>query len=66
MYWSSEVKNNICNDLILTVEMEGRVKYAGEWKGNVVEYLKVMCDVFDQVIIIMNGFPDSESGNKFE
>eukprot|EP00075_Anas_platyrhynchos_P001704 XP_005018393.2 complement C4 [Anas platyrhynchos] len=28
MYWSSEVKNNICNDLILTVEMEGRVKYA--------------------------------------
>uniref|UniRef100_A0A8B9DR51 C4a anaphylatoxin n=1 Tax=Anser cygnoides TaxID=8845 RepID=A0A8B9DR51_ANSCY len=28
MYWSSELKNNICNDLILTVEMEGKVKYA--------------------------------------
>ncbi|NXF93793.1 CO4 protein, partial [Eubucco bourcierii] len=28
VYWSSELKNNTCNDLILTVEMEGRVKYS--------------------------------------
>ncbi|NXI92835.1 CO4 protein, partial [Psophia crepitans] len=28
VYRSSEVKNNICNDLILTVEMEGSIKYS--------------------------------------
>ncbi|NWZ52422.1 CO4 protein, partial [Haliaeetus albicilla] len=28
VYWSSELKNNTCNDLILTVEMEGSIKYA--------------------------------------
>ncbi|KAJ7397735.1 complement c4-like [Pitangus sulphuratus] len=28
MYWSSELKNNTCNDLILTVEMEGSIKYS--------------------------------------
>ncbi|KFW85254.1 Complement C4, partial [Manacus vitellinus] len=28
MYWSSELKNNTCNDLILTVEMEGNIKYS--------------------------------------
>ncbi|NWX24655.1 CO4 protein, partial [Aegotheles bennettii] len=28
VYWSSELKNNKCHDLILTVEMEGRVKYS--------------------------------------
>ncbi|NXD78617.1 CO4 protein, partial [Halcyon senegalensis] len=28
VYWSSELKNNTCNDLILTVEMEGSVKYS--------------------------------------
>ncbi|NWW71026.1 CO4 protein, partial [Climacteris rufus] len=27
MYWSPELKNNTCNDLILTVEMEGSLKY---------------------------------------
>ncbi|NXP53093.1 CO4 protein, partial [Heliornis fulica] len=28
VYWSSEMKNNTCNDLILTVKMEGSIKYA--------------------------------------
>uniref|UniRef100_A0A8C3KQZ8 C4a anaphylatoxin n=1 Tax=Calidris pygmaea TaxID=425635 RepID=A0A8C3KQZ8_9CHAR len=28
VYWSSELKNNTCNDLILTVEMEGNVKHS--------------------------------------
>ncbi|OWK56846.1 Complement C4 [Lonchura striata] len=28
MYWSPEMKNNICNDLILTVEVEGSLKYS--------------------------------------
>ncbi|NXL64549.1 CO4 protein, partial [Chordeiles acutipennis] len=28
VYWSSELKNNTCNDLILTVEMEGSMKYS--------------------------------------
>ncbi|NXF37415.1 CO4A protein, partial [Nyctibius bracteatus] len=28
VYWSSELKNNTCNDLILTVEVEGSIKYA--------------------------------------
>ncbi|XP_051464284.1 complement C4-like isoform X1 [Apus apus] len=28
VYWSSELKNNSCNDLILTVEMEGNIKYS--------------------------------------
>ncbi|OXB53679.1 hypothetical protein ASZ78_001398 [Callipepla squamata] len=28
MYWSPELKNNPCNDLILTVEVEGRIKYS--------------------------------------
>ncbi|NWW89730.1 CO4 protein, partial [Rhynochetos jubatus] len=28
MYWASELKNNTCNDLVLTVEMEGSVKYS--------------------------------------
>ncbi|NXD93174.1 CO4B protein, partial [Chaetorhynchus papuensis] len=28
MYWSPELKNNTCNDLILTVEVEGRLKYS--------------------------------------
>uniref|UniRef100_A0A8B9MZH7 C4a anaphylatoxin n=1 Tax=Accipiter nisus TaxID=211598 RepID=A0A8B9MZH7_9AVES len=28
VYWSSELKNNTCNDLILTVEMEGSLKYS--------------------------------------
>ncbi|NWR56152.1 CO4 protein, partial [Bucorvus abyssinicus] len=28
LYWSSELKNNTCNDLILTVEMEGSMKYS--------------------------------------
>ncbi|NXL38120.1 CO4 protein, partial [Glaucidium brasilianum] len=28
VYWSSELKNNTCNDLVLTVEMEGSVKYS--------------------------------------
>ncbi|NWV05858.1 CO4 protein, partial [Ptilonorhynchus violaceus] len=28
MYWSPELKNSTCNDLILTVEMEGRIKYS--------------------------------------
>ncbi|PKU40742.1 complement c4-like [Limosa lapponica baueri] len=28
MYWSSELKNNMCNDLILTVEMEGNIKHS--------------------------------------
>ncbi|NXL90741.1 CO4 protein, partial [Alectura lathami] len=28
MYWSPELKNDTCNDLILTVEVEGRVKYS--------------------------------------
>ncbi|NXC69865.1 CO3 protein, partial [Anhinga anhinga] len=28
VYWSSELKNNMCNDLILTVEMEGSIKYS--------------------------------------
>ncbi|KAM9282785.1 complement C4-like [Cariama cristata] len=27
VYWSSELKNNTCNDLTLTVEMEGSIKY---------------------------------------
>ncbi|XP_063189318.1 complement C4-like isoform X1 [Chroicocephalus ridibundus] len=27
VYWSSELKNNTCNDLILTVEMEGSIKH---------------------------------------
>ncbi|XP_050187571.1 complement C4-like isoform X2 [Myiozetetes cayanensis] len=31
MYWSSELKNNTCNDLILTVEMEGSIKYSAEY-----------------------------------
>ncbi|NXJ58969.1 CO4 protein, partial [Rostratula benghalensis] len=26
VYWSSDLKNNTCNDLILTVEMEGNIK----------------------------------------
>lgn len=29
-------------------------------------WLSIKGDMFDQVIIIMNGFPDSESENKFE
>ncbi|NWW47979.1 CO4 protein, partial [Pedionomus torquatus] len=28
VYWSSDLKNNTCNDLILTVEMEGSVKHS--------------------------------------
>ncbi|NXO53601.1 CO4 protein, partial [Aramus guarauna] len=28
VYWSSELENNTCNDLILTVEMEGSIKYS--------------------------------------
>ncbi|KAM9246460.1 complement C4-like [Leptosomus discolor] len=28
VYWSSELKNNTCKDLILTVEMEGSIKYS--------------------------------------
>ncbi|NXG11395.1 CO4 protein, partial [Sakesphorus luctuosus] len=28
VYWSSELKNNTCRDLILTVEMEGSIKYS--------------------------------------
>uniref|UniRef100_A0A8B9F9X8 Complement C4 gamma chain n=1 Tax=Amazona collaria TaxID=241587 RepID=A0A8B9F9X8_9PSIT len=28
VYWSSELKNNTCNDLILTVKMEGNIKYS--------------------------------------
>ncbi|NXI83448.1 CO4 protein, partial [Rhipidura dahli] len=28
MYWSPELKNNTCNDLMLTVEVEGRLKYS--------------------------------------
>ncbi|NXV42284.1 CO4B protein, partial [Uria aalge] len=28
VYWSSELKNNTCNDLILTVEMEGNIKHS--------------------------------------
>ncbi|XP_074941910.1 complement C4-like [Phalacrocorax aristotelis] len=28
VYWSSELKNNTCNDLFLTVEMEGSIKYS--------------------------------------
>ncbi|NXE82773.1 CO4 protein, partial [Cochlearius cochlearius] len=28
VYWSSELKNATCNDLILTVEMEGSIKYS--------------------------------------
>ncbi|XP_040514234.1 complement C4 isoform X2 [Gallus gallus] len=28
MYWSPELKNNPCDDLILTVEVEGRIKYS--------------------------------------
>ncbi|NXE25337.1 CO4 protein, partial [Ardeotis kori] len=28
VYWSSELKNNTCNDLILTVEVEGIIKYS--------------------------------------
>ncbi|NXW89173.1 CO4 protein, partial [Alopecoenas beccarii] len=28
VYWSSELKNNTCNDLVLTVEMEGNIKYS--------------------------------------
>ncbi|NWZ93337.1 CO4 protein, partial [Nesospiza acunhae] len=28
MYWSAELKNNTCNDLILTVEVEGSLKYS--------------------------------------
>ncbi|NWZ44293.1 CO4A protein, partial [Brachypodius atriceps] len=28
MYWSPELKNNTCNDLILTVEVEGSLKYS--------------------------------------
>ncbi|NXJ96767.1 CO4 protein, partial [Corythaixoides concolor] len=27
VYWSSELKNNTCDDLVLTVEMEGSIKY---------------------------------------
>ncbi|NXT57896.1 CO4 protein, partial [Pluvianellus socialis] len=27
VYWSSELKNNTCNDLVLTVETEGNIKY---------------------------------------
>ncbi|NWU98529.1 CO4 protein, partial [Upupa epops] len=28
VYWSSELKNNTCNDVILTVEVEGSMKYS--------------------------------------
>ncbi|NWQ79118.1 CO4 protein, partial [Columbina picui] len=28
VYWSSELKNNTCNDLVLTVEVEGNIKYS--------------------------------------
>ncbi|NXN22881.1 CO4 protein, partial [Nycticryphes semicollaris] len=28
VYWSSDLKNNTCNDLILTVEMEGNIKHS--------------------------------------
>ncbi|NXC94974.1 CO4 protein, partial [Certhia familiaris] len=28
MYWSPELKNNTCNDLVLTVEVEGSLKYS--------------------------------------
>ncbi|NXI42488.1 CO4 protein, partial [Galbula dea] len=28
VYWSSELKNNTCNDVILTVEVEGSIKYS--------------------------------------
>ncbi|KFQ40673.1 Complement C4, partial [Mesitornis unicolor] len=28
VYWSSELKNNTCHDLILMVEMEGSIKYS--------------------------------------
>ncbi|NXK51540.1 CO4 protein, partial [Chauna torquata] len=28
MYWTPELKNSTCNDLILTVEMEGKVKHS--------------------------------------
>ncbi|XP_009941067.2 complement C4-A [Opisthocomus hoazin] len=28
VYWSSELKNNTCNDLVLTVEMEGSISYS--------------------------------------
>ncbi|NXT80660.1 CO4 protein, partial [Zapornia atra] len=28
VYWSSELKDNTCNDLVLTVEMEGSVQYS--------------------------------------
>ncbi|NXW03954.1 CO4 protein, partial [Fregetta grallaria] len=31
VYWSSELKNNTCNDLILTVEMEGSIKYSAAY-----------------------------------
>uniref|UniRef100_U3K0E4 Uncharacterized protein n=1 Tax=Ficedula albicollis TaxID=59894 RepID=U3K0E4_FICAL len=30
MYWSPELKNNTCNDLILTVEVEGKAEYSDE------------------------------------
>ncbi|NXX29243.1 CO4A protein, partial [Nicator chloris] len=34
MYWSPELKNNTCNDLILTVEVEGSLKYSeAEYSG---------------------------------
>ncbi|NXW64348.1 CO4 protein, partial [Eurystomus gularis] len=28
VYWSSELKNNTCSDLVLTVEMEGSIQYS--------------------------------------
>ncbi|NWY32533.1 CO4 protein, partial [Pheucticus melanocephalus] len=39
MYWSPELKNNTCNDLILTVEVEGSLKYAeAEYSGEDYDY----------------------------
>ncbi|NWV59930.1 CO4 protein, partial [Malurus elegans] len=39
MYWSPELKNNTCNDLVLTVEVEGRLKYSeAEYSGEDYDY----------------------------
>ncbi|KFP09902.1 Complement C4, partial [Egretta garzetta] len=37
VYWSSELKNTTCNDLILTVEMEGNIQYSEDAYSDEIE-----------------------------
>lgn len=42
--------------------MEGSIKYSGEWKE---KWLGLKGDTFGQLLMVLNGFPALESGNKW-